>query len=107
MPLIEHTQCKNQGLIFRGKSSLFFNSRTKSLGIVSNLRLIKRKSCSCRNCLRLLECLQEKVDEGDIRIPDIEEKALYGLKVTNEKIDKELWIAEDYEIEFYKLAVNS
>ncbi len=95
-------QCKGQ--IFRGRASVFLN--TKGIYIYQERMIpMKRLSCTgCDSCGSLIGLLSEGYLEMDTRpiIQDIEDGALYQLRIVNESKDWETGHVDDFDLEFVK-----
>jgi len=109
--------CK--GLLFRGYSSLYYDNDGK-IERKEGLRLLKRKSCNAfEDCgsyagdvlkMRcdwwMLDEMREAIDCEGVIFPEIEDKALYRLRVVNETYDWESGYCDGYDLEFYKVEEN-
>ena len=104
------------GLLFRGYSSTY--CKDGEIGRREGFRLLKRKSCkgedyckswdgedlstySCEHFF--LEEMSEMLDCDCVIIPEIEDYALYRIRVTNETTDWESGYCDGYDFEFYKV----
>ena len=104
-----------EGLLFRGYSSTY--CKDGEVGKREGFRLLKRKSCkggddckswdgedfatySCDHWF--LEEMGEMLPEGVV-IPEIENYALYRIRVINEIYDFESGHCDGYDFEFYKV----
>lgn len=98
---------KCKGLVFIGYSSTFFNYKNKYIVKKESFKLLKRKSCkeNCAyNCHFFFEDIGDMVEcEGVIFPENIEHGKLYGIRITNEQIDWETGITDQYDYEFYLL----
>lgn len=90
--------CK--GLFFRGFKSRFLqNGRFEEK---QGIRLLKRTSCpGCDKCYRTIDDMIERTDA--IIMPEIENGALYTVRVTNQSTDWETGYVDDWDIEIVKL----
>ena len=103
------------GLLFRGFSSTYYHDGT--IGRKEGIRLLKRQSCKggddCKSwdgedfstyCCDtwFLEEMNEMLPDGVI-IPDIEDGALYRIRVVNETYDFESGYCDGFDFEFYKV----
>lgn len=108
------TSCK--GLFFRGYSSTYYDNDGK-IERKEGLRLLKRKSCNAfEGCnsfdddiskIRcdwwMLDEMRESLDYDCVIFPEIENKVLYSLRITNETYDFESGHCDGYDLEFYKV----
>ena len=95
----EPNTCK--GVFFRGYYNKYMDA--KGFHEKSGFRLLKRKSCSgCDKCGFLLESMNE-VPDAVIFPKDINDGALYTVKVVNESRDWETGYIDDYDIKFYEV----
>ena len=105
--------CK--GLLFRGYSSTYYNDG--EVCKKEGLRLLKRKSCKghpdcesydgedikTHNCDHwFLDEMNEMLPDGVI-IPEIEDGALYRIRVINESFDYDSGYCDGFDFEFYKV----
>ena len=100
----EQPECK--GLVFRGHRSEYFNPKAGKVEKKQNISLLKRKSCKgCDKCSPILDQLNDMVDTEGLVWPeeDIEDFALYSIRVTNISKDFMSGIVDDYDFEIYKL----
>lgn len=109
--------CK--GLFFRGYSSIYYDNDGK-IERKEGLRLLKRKSCNAfEDCgsytgdVSKMRCdwwmLDEMTDQLDcdcVNFPEIEDRALYSLRIVNETYDWESGHCDGYDLEFYKVEEN-
>lgn len=98
---------KCEGKMYRGHVNAFLNTKGE---YVYRERMVplKRQSCpGCLNCDSLSELLNEFVSLGTTDsypiIRDIEDGALYGLRVVNESKDWEIGTTDDFDLEFVKI----
>ena len=96
---------KCKGLFFRGYSSIFFNYKKGKLECRSGISLLKKDSCKgCGNsCERFfLEEMQDIIDCEGIIIPEIENGAIYQIRVVNITTEWESGQIDGYDFEVYK-----
>lgn len=104
-----------QGLFFRGYKNTFWSDgryETKQ-----GMRLLKRKSCKgweeCDSYNKetddmkcdywLLDDMRDMIDIEGIIMPEVEDGALYVLRMTNVETDWETGIVDGWDYEFYKV----
>lgn len=74
------------------------------IGERSTLHLLKKKSCpGCPYCSFLLDDMQERATDHSLILPEIEDKALYSVRVTNVSHDWETGQVDDWDVEVFKL----
>ena len=109
--------CK--GLFFRGYKNTFWSDgryETKQ-----GFRLLKRKSCkgweecdsydgedskTMRCDHWLLDDMRDMIDIDGVIMPEVEDGALYTLRMTNVETDWESGIVDGWDYEFYKVEEN-
>ena len=118
MELDSKPKCK--GLFFRGRTNTYYNYETGKLDIRKSLTLLKRDSCKgypdcdsydeekdniLNSCCDhwMLEEMNDMMDVDAVIVPEIEDGALYGLKVSNLSTDWETGYVNDYTFEFYEI----
>jgi hypothetical protein len=92
--------CK--GLIFRGYRNAY--AQGAEYHIKKGFRLLKRKSCpGCAKCGFFSDDINEMIDSNGLIIPDIENGALYSIRVTNIGTDWESGLVDSWDYEFFKV----
>lgn len=90
------------GLVFRGYRSAFLDSRG-DFAHREGFRLLKRRSCHCQQCESILDELNEMVYSESVIWPEVEDKALYTIGISDVTHDWETGIVDGYSFEFVKI----
>lgn len=89
------------GKVYRGRRNSFVNKKGE---YVYQERMLPLKKQSCPGCKHCDYLFDELYDGLSLPIIDnIEDGALYRLKVVNESMDWETGIIDDYDLQFVKI----
>jgi len=109
-----------EGLLFKGYSSIYY--KDGEINRKEGLKLLKRKSCKggekCKsydgeNVMSIhcdhwfLDEMSEMLDGDYVIIPEIEDGALYRIRIANEITDWETGALDAFDFEFYKVEKES
>lgn len=104
LPVETLTSCK--GLFFKGHINAFFVARDNLTKIErrESLVLMKRRSCpGCAKCNSFLHQMQDTIYNKTLVLPEIEEDRIYSMKWNVTSRDIETGVADDWEIEVFKI----
>jgi hypothetical protein len=83
-----------------------FSSDGTHLGMREGIKLLRRKSCpGCKDCIWMVEELNERADQSDIILPKggIKQGALYRIEVVNISKDWESGIADEWDLQIVEV----